>query len=242
MRFLKTLALSILTTASAATFAADEVSLASAQYYMNGTSCDVCNGLEAVIEVANLGYDKEVTLHHYVPFQGGWTTAPAAYVGPSRDGYEFWKVSKTILGGGTSFAIEYEVNGQTYWDNNNGADYFISSDEVILSDSVNVLLNRSESLLMQRFPSNVGVLGSVTVRDIAYDKAVTIRYTTDNWLTFDEETATYARSEANGLERWAFSLQLPVEATEVEMVVSYEVDGVTYWDNNLGRNYFYELP
>lgn len=242
MRFLKTLAISVLASASATTFAAGEVSLSSAQYYMNGTSCDVCNGLEAVIEVANIGYEKEVTLHHLEPFQGSWTAVDAEYVGPSREGYEYWKVSKTVFGDATSFAIEYEVNGQTYWDNNNGSDYYIASDDVILSDGVNVLLNRAEGLIMQRFPSNVGVLASVTVRNIAYEKDVKVRYTTDNWLTINEVSASYAQTDESGFERWAFSLELPVDATDMELVVSYTVNGVTYWDNNLGRNHYYILP
>jgi len=112
------------TKASAAT---DEVALSST----NTKMIDAAGGLTvykltAKIKVKNLAYDKKVTLHYYDSYGlSKWTETEATYKYSLDDGYEIWEVSAVYAGDYLQFAIEYEVNGQTYWDNNNQKDYFV---------------------------------------------------------------------------------------------------------------------
>jgi len=96
------------------------------------------------------------------------------------------------------------------------------------------------------------LVGSVAVRNVAFDKAVTVRCTFDGWVSYVDVRAVYARSErvvrrpAGSLEFdvFEFSVNLPVrwravrsDRPRVELAVRYDVDHKTFWDNNDGQNY-----
>ena len=91
--------------------------------------------LDVSIDVKNLAYTKNVTV---VYTTDGWATsheAPASYVSgythgyayiqsPNAKGVERWQAHIPAVSGSVlRFAVRYEVNGQTYWDNNFGYDY-----------------------------------------------------------------------------------------------------------------------
>lgn len=243
---IKLLFTSMLLFASSFTLAADEVKLQYARYFQSDLSgsCEVCSTFNGVIEVKNIAYTKAVTVHYIGGFTNNWTTTPASYIGPSRPGFEYWGFSVGLLGDETDFAIQYQVSGQTYWDNNNNADYFVDIDgPLIANPDINLLLSNNQAPLIQRFPAFVGYLGSVHLRNLAFQKEVFIRYTTDDWVSYKDANATYAATESSGLERWGFSLELPVSAQHIEFAIGYKVAGATYWDNNLlRRNYRFALP
>jgi len=97
------------------------------------------------------------------------------------------------------------------------------------------------------------LVGSVAVRNLAFDKAVTVRCTFDGWVSYVDVRAVYARSErvirrpvGSTLEFdvFEFSVNLPVrwravrsDRPRVELAVRYDVDRKTFWDNNDGQNY-----
>lgn len=218
--------------------AAEEVSLESADLYMSGTSCDICHKLEAIIKVENIAPIKTVKIHYQGSFFSDWKTFEASYVTQAEEGYEFWEASIPVSGSSVNFAIEYTVNGATYWDNNTGIDYSLTSPSGVLpSETTAIHFARRNFLIHQHFGDNIGLHGSVYVQNLAYDKLIKVKYTTDNWLTFNEVDASHAQSIEGNIERWGFNLALPVDASDVEFVFSYGVNGETYWDNNLGRNF-----
>lgn len=73
------------------------------------------------------------------------------------------------------------------------------------------------------------------LRSLAYDKDVRVRYSTDNWATYEEVQGTFNYSfPDSAIESWVVS----VPATQAfEYAISYKVNGTTYWDNNFGANY-----
>jgi hypothetical protein len=86
--------------------------------------------------------------------------------------------------------------------------------------------------------------------NLAYQKTVTIRYTNDEWSTYDEICGTYHDSiEGGKVDR--FLAQLPVirsvfrrdtarhgnRVAVFHLCVRYIVDGKEFWDNNQSRNY-----
>lgn len=224
--------------------AANEVTVQYARLYQSDLSgsCEVCTRFTGVVEVKNIAYSKQVIVHYQTGFTG-WTSQAAQYIGPSRAGYEYWGFKSNQLGTTADFAVEYKVNGQVYWDNNMNANYFIQTEEpLIVNNNIKVLLTRDELLEIRRFPDFIGVLGSIHVQNLGAQKNVKVRYTTNAWATWNEVPAQYSATASNGLERWGFNLELPLDATQLELVVSYTVNGQTYWDSNLGRNYRYPLP
>lgn len=105
------------------------------------------------------------------------------------------------------------------------------------------------------------ISGTVRVANVAYDKHVEVRWTIDGWSadgqgTYREAAGYMPGSSDGGTDRFAFLICPPHVAMEalhrqlqsasssssssaprLEFVVSYEAGGVTYWDNNAGRNY-----
>uniref|UniRef100_A0A8C8AB39 Protein phosphatase 1 regulatory subunit 3E n=1 Tax=Otus sunia TaxID=257818 RepID=A0A8C8AB39_9STRI len=86
-----------------------------------------------------------------------------------------------------------------------------------------------------------GLRGAVRVLNLAYEKAVSVRYTLNAWASCAEVPAAYQPAgPADGLtDRFAFFLPLGAAAAEatLEFAVRYRVAGAEYWDNNQGANY-----
>ncbi|RXG69461.1 Protein phosphatase 1 regulatory subunit 3C-B [Armadillidium vulgare] len=98
----------------------------------------------------------------------------------------------------------------------------------------NVVINESESLLS----------GTVKVRNVAFEKSVIVRYTTNNWLSHDEALGQYMSLPASGssyniYDTFTFSIPLPCTsiADKIEFCICYETDGCQFWDNNNDKNY-----
>lgn len=95
------------------------------------------------------------------------------------------------------------------------------------------------------------VLGQVAVRNIAYQKSVTVRYSTDAWATVVEVPAVYVPDAQLVLrnynyDRFLFKIDLARFAQSpiplvYQMCVRYAVPGQVYWDNNGGANYAVRL-
>ncbi|KAL7752949.1 Protein phosphatase 1 regulatory subunit 3D [Sorochytrium milnesiophthora] len=96
--------------------------------------------------------------------------------------------------------------------------------------------------------------GVVHARNLAFEKEVCLRYTTDFWRSHHNINATYVGPAPNHdqVDKFAFELDLASLATtspsSAESVVQeqvvrmwfcvcYTVAGNTHWDNNDGRNY-----
>lgn len=83
--------------------------------------------------------------------------------------------------------------------------------------------------------------GQINVANIAFAKEVAIRYTTDNWTTFDEVAASYGHNVfgANNVDAFVFSLMLPanIKDGKCQFCVRFTVNGSEFWDNNSGANF-----
>ncbi|XP_014669940.1 PREDICTED: protein phosphatase 1 regulatory subunit 3B-like [Priapulus caudatus] len=84
---------------------------------------------------------------------------------------------------------------------------------------------------------------SVTIRvaNIAFHKAVLIKYTMDGWATSRESNATYITGSCDGpSDRFTFSLSAPPGfpvGSKIEFCIQYIANDQFYWDNNYGVNY-----
>ncbi|KAJ2908769.1 hypothetical protein GGI21_002554 [Coemansia aciculifera] len=113
-----------------------------------------------------------------------------------------------------------------------------------------VVLERVELANTQR--SAATLRGAIKVHNIAFEKAVAVRYSFDQWKTAHEAPATFGRtlldaqSGRAGVDRFVFTVALPADVTAtlpatVALCARYRVAGVEHWDNNKGANYLFRL-
>jgi hypothetical protein len=207
---------------------------------------------EGYAKVKNLAYDKKVTVFYGTAYYtDDWATFDASYVKTLDDGYELWHFKlPTITEKGWKnsksweIALRYQVNGQEYWDNREGQNYRVGAGyapyypRTNLGDNVPVLVS-SASLYQQYGTGNKELTVNVLVKNIAYEKIVKVRYTTDNWNSFIDADAVYQRalSYNSDTEEWQVKTTVDSSVSTVDLAVMYTVNGVTYWDNNFGENY-----
>lgn len=208
-------------------------------------------------QVANLGYAKQVSAY-IKKIDGTWVDFPLSYVRSAGSNKEVWAADYHIQSwaGGTNnlpatgdiieFAVKYQVNGQTYWDNNGAANYKLPHGAgSLLGKDVNVALASYNPNATLGQATNL--VGQITLRNIAPVKNVKVVYSTDNWATtqvatagfspyFSQGYSTISNPNALGFEEWTFNLEVGY-AAKVEYAISYTVNGQTYWDNNFGKNY-----
>ncbi len=181
------------------------------------------------IDLKNIAYTKVVSIH-YTTGNGVWQDLNAKYIRSSFGDYEKWYFEQELSSPSIQFAVKYTVNGQTYWDNNSGADYYLDN------STKNFVLGQSNVSLGSTTRSSSNFSGSIYLKNLAFSKTVKVVYTTDNWITTKEATATYNSKLANGIEKWSFSFPLQQGAT-IRYAVYYNVNSQTYWDNAFGINY-----
>lgn len=138
------------------------------------------------------------------------------------------------------FAIRYEKDGQVYWNNNNGQDFILQSSNIAPNHPYylgkNALL-ATNSRLNTVSSNGTNFAGNIVLKNLAYDKEVFVRYTTDHWQTYYDLPAYYVSNYNDGNEVWSYEKVFTNEVNAVEFAVCYKVNGITYWDNNFGRNY-----
>ena len=90
------------------------------------------------------------------------------------------------------------------------------------------------------------LMGSVIVRNLAFNKLVVARFTLDYWKTTSEVVAEYNNNVRQkqieaGCDRFTFSIKLEDQANlenkTMFFCVRYNVNGQEYWDNNNSINY-----
>lgn len=95
----------------------------------------------------------------------------------------------------------------------------------------NVIVRESEHCLV----------GTIKVRNLAYDKEVVVRASTDSWKTLEDIYCTYVEQPgAPALilyDTFRFRITLPLKSNVIEFCVRYRTDGKEYWDNNEGKNF-----
>ncbi|EFO90194.1 hypothetical protein CRE_18348 [Caenorhabditis remanei] len=89
--------------------------------------------------------------------------------------------------------------------------------------------------------SGSSIVGQVNLLNVAFDKVVVVRYTTNGWETQDQIVANYSHRlfATEDIDAFNFTIAIPVKLTEgkCEFCVQYQVAGEEFWDNNEGQNY-----
>lgn len=206
-------------TAGAAT---DKVKLYSTELYFSKYGI---RGTNVYVQTKDSASNQKVTVHYNYLKGQPWKDCDAEYVTTLNDGSKLWKAYITSYN--TEYAIKYTGNGHTYWDNNNGKNY---TDEKI--GSAVITANRGGYVY---FP---GYTVSATLKNLAYQKDVKVRYTTNNWKTYKDVSMKYDHTNFDGTEHWTAVLNDNIRDTSgFQYCMSYKVNGTTYWANNFNKNY-----
>lgn len=86
------------------------------------------------------------------------------------------------------------------------------------------------------------ILGTIKVKNICFDKTVTIRITYDHWETCEDIEATFIKNayEGDWTNTFKFSTTVPASYNTnktIEFCVRYKTGTSEHWDNNSGQNY-----
>ena len=181
---------------------------------------------EIFVQTKDNASDQQVFIHYNYLNGSEWMDAKADYVTTLSDGGKIWRA--VINSFNTEYAIKYVADGEEIWDNNNGKNY--TTDDIL-----GVAPVTAQSLGYQ-YSSYYTV--NAVVQNYAYDKDVTVRYTTDGWNSFKDEKLSYSKTNANGTETWTADIDAHfLNRDNFEYAICYKVNGKEFWANNFGANY-----
>lgn len=214
-------------------------------------------------EIDSTPFSKSVIVHHKMS-NGIWANFPLKKIRSTNTKSEIWgwelnygvgtpeAATFASVGFSDEFAVKYTVNGQVYLDNNNGNNYSISNplvtDGMFMQDGLNVSADTYHSTFTASTTNNT-LRVFADIRNISFNKEVSLVYTTNNWRTVRNANFTYGNTYGFGgsnyafnpasknFEKWSVMVYLPLAATTVKYAIRYKVNGVEYWDNNYGKNY-----
>lgn len=100
-------------------------------------------------------------------------------------------------------------------------------------------LNKQQVCLEQCAVQGAVVAGTIRVRNLGYEKRVTLRVSYDNWQSHYDLLCSYLRDPYGGQETDMFSFRLPLApgTQRAEFCICFWCQGKEYWDNNEGKNY-----
>ena len=183
------------------------------------------NGTDVYIQTKDNAANQQVYVHYNYLKGQAWKDSKAEYVKTLSDGSKIWKAYITSYN--TEYAIKYVANGVTYWDNNNGKNY---AEERI--GAAEITANRAG------YPYFPNYQITATLKNLAYQKNVKVRYTANSWKTYKEVSMKYYRTNSDGTELWTASIPDYIkDYSGFQYCISYTVNGRTYWANNFGENY-----
>lgn len=183
---------------------------------------------EVFVQTRDNAQNQKVTVHYFYMPSLGWADSEATYVTTLNDGSKIWKA--TFSSFNCKYAIKYEADGETIWDNNNGRDY--NGTETIGAAPV-----AAESLSSMRSMNDYQI--NAVLQNYAYHKNVFVRYTTDGWNSYKDQALGYSKTNADGTETWTTKLNLGniTNYSNFQYAICYQVNGTEFWANYFGANY-----
>ncbi|XP_074484762.1 protein phosphatase 1 regulatory subunit 3C-B-like isoform X2 [Sebastes fasciatus] len=84
--------------------------------------------------------------------------------------------------------------------------------------------------------------GTVQVRNLCFDKFISVRITFDSWRSFQDVPCRYLNNVYGcpDTDTFSFSVSVPElleRSNRAEFCIRYQTQDRTFWDNNLGNNY-----
>jgi protein phosphatase 1 regulatory subunit 3A/B/C/D/E len=85
------------------------------------------------------------------------------------------------------------------------------------------------------------LVGTVKVKNISFEKQVTVRYTDNNWESYMEQSALYMPGPAGEIyDTFSFDFEIPCDDSKRQRIafcVCFRTGEAEFWDSNGGKNY-----
>lgn len=85
------------------------------------------------------------------------------------------------------------------------------------------------------------LLGTIKVKNIAFEKSLTVRFTHDSWKNSIDIPCKYITvATVSNVDTFSFEIKIPPHFSpgeKVEFCICYETASQQFWDNNDGKNY-----
>lgn len=193
------------------------------------------------VVVQNIAFTKIVGVWGHTN-SGNWTFFPCSYNHSVSGNNEVWQAH---IGGAEidQFALEYQVAGNTYWDNNSGYDYRLATGPAHTDGIGTAVINPNVCVVASGIDPGGNLNVEILVKNLDFAKTVAIVYTTDNWATFHNAFGGYKTSypparQPRQADAELWEVNVPVGAGAKGLFAAfYTVGGATYWDNNFTLNY-----
>jgi hypothetical protein len=193
--------------------------------------------------VSNLAFDKIVQVLTHDPISNAWTFHPCTFSTSVPGNGELWTLH---LGSPPvdQFVIQFQVLGNTFWDNNSGFNYLLDIHASQSTDGVgSAYVNTSVQEVASAADAGGNLEVDILVQNLAFAKQTGIVYTTNNWATsqvafagFQQGFAPLGSPHQVNAELWIVKINVGAGQSG-QFAVFYGVNGSTFWDNNFGRNY-----
>jgi hypothetical protein len=193
--------------------------------------------------VENLAFTKVVQILGHETFTGAWVFHPCSFLNSVSGNGEIWTahVGSSPI---DQFVVQYQVLGQTFWDNNATFNYMLDTHAAQSTDGVGTAVaNPNVQSVGQVLNGGENLNVDVLVKNIAFAKQVGVVYTTDGWVSahnamggFSQSFPPFSAPHQINAELWAIFVFVGT-GSHGQFAVFYSVNGSTYWDNNFGANY-----
>jgi hypothetical protein len=206
------------------------------------------NNTKITAKAKNIAFAKDVAIH-YAQTDGTWSERTLSWE-KNFTGYDLFSRSDNTFST-TEFVIRYTVSGQTFWDNNGGANYHVDSGQPNTVGG-NVILNKATA----RRGSQAGggfvfttswVEGEIFVKNLSFQKHVGSRLSSNGGATFHDTNASFSGNVSvavgvSQVEIWKFKtpeLNLDQSSPDFRFAIFYNnlASGEWFWDNNFGQDY-----
>ncbi|GMR60578.1 hypothetical protein PMAYCL1PPCAC_30773, partial [Pristionchus mayeri] len=95
-----------------------------------------------------------------------------------------------------------------------------------------------ENILLKN--DSLHMTGTIKVANIAFEKRVFVRVTTNGWQSYLDRPAVFQQSSNKIHDTFTFDVEIPRDTSpdsRIEFCVCYVAGGTEYWDSNEGKNY-----
>lgn len=112
------------------------------------------------------------------------------------------------------------------------------------SNFFDTVVSKKVSLENAYMETSTSIAGIVRVLNIDYHKAVTVRWTINDWSTYAELAGVYVPGSSDGFsDKFSFRLcvgSLPI-GSRIQFCLRYNSSGAEFWDSNNGTNYVFQV-
>ncbi len=218
-----------------------EIQLLSVENTLHRNKAGALQSLVFWLQVENLAYDKQVDVL-WAGEDQVWHSLPAQYYATRHGNQEYWRARISLrdktgakLPGGIRFALRLRSQGDEYWDNNGGGDYFSRAGSGVALPGHVTLQNLNFKQRLDDGQQFVPI--KVAVNPAFHAEKVIIYWTVDNWRSSRHSVCHRQKhTRLQAAQTWTARLKVD-DAFALQYSICCKSHQHEVWDNNHGQNY-----